>query len=399
MTFVRGNRGPRTTQQPPGFRFQPFSLSEFHLLLLAAFCFQLVSLSVFQTMRPDRFITLNLVHPWRRVFRALNPQSSTLNPKWSVPILMYHSVSDDPEPGVSPYYRVNTSPSVFRQHMQFLAGHGYQTISLNQLVSMLTIGQQDHRTTGPQDQGTTRPRGPISAFQLSSFSAFPKKPVVLTFDDGFRNFYTEAFPTLQEFGFTAAMFLPTAFIGDTRRQFRLPGTTLSALNSQLSTRLKECLIWPEIRELRKSGIEFGSHTVSHAKLVELDWPDIKAELSASKSEIERHLGELVTTFCCPFAFPSADRDFIHRFTELLSDTGYRSCATTELGRVRTGDDPFRLRRLPANSLDDPALFQAKLDGAYDWLGRPQGWAKRLKSCLGISRPQTTGYCSLSSVRC
>jgi peptidoglycan/xylan/chitin deacetylase (PgdA/CDA1 family) len=220
-------------------------------------------------------------------------------------------------------------------------------------------------------------RGPISDSQHFSISAFPK-PVVLTFDDGFRDFYTEAFPVLQTHGFTATVFLPTAFIGDDRRQFR-PST----LNYQLST-TKDCLTWPEVLELRRHGIHFGSHTVNHPKLVELDWPEIAAELSNSKSEIEQQLGEPATTFCYPYAFPQTDHQFVHRFTDLLSDTGYRSCATTALGRVRPGTDPFRLKRLPANSLDDLALFAAKLDGAYDWLAAPQSAAKALKALV---RPQ------------
>jgi peptidoglycan/xylan/chitin deacetylase (PgdA/CDA1 family) len=348
-------------------------------------------------VRLDRFITLNLVQPLRRLFNvqsskfkvqdsgAPSQHSSTPALQHStlltpIPILMYHSISDDPEHDVSPYYKVSTSPAVFRQHMQFLAAQGYRTIRLDELVSMLTIGLPDYRTAEPQDHGATMSRDPISAFSFQ-LSAFPKL-VCITFDDGFRDFYTETFSVLQNHGFTATMFLPTAFIGDERRLFR-PST----LNPQLST-TKECLTWSEIRELRKSGIDFGSHTVNHPKLVELSWPDVECELLDSKAELENQLQAAVTAFCYPYAFPQTDRQFVHRFTGLLSDTGYRSCATTELGRVRPGADPFRLKRLPANSLDDLALFAAKLDGAYDWLACPQGLAKRLKSCLGFSRPQT-----------
>jgi peptidoglycan/xylan/chitin deacetylase (PgdA/CDA1 family) len=327
-------------------------------------------------MRLDRLITLNLVQPFRRAWfkvqssaPSLNPQPSTLNSKWRVPILMYHSISDDPEPGVSPYYQVNTRPAVFRQHIQFLADHGYRTINLDQLISWLTTG------------------GEVSAFQDFSFSAFPK-PVVLTFDDGFRDFYTEAFAVLQNHGFTATMFLPTAFIRDSRpvQGSRFDGSGFK-VPCHFPFRNPRCefLTWPEIRELRQAGIHFGSHTVSHPKLVELDWPEIKSELSDSKSEIEQQLGELVTSFCYPFAFPQTDRSFAQKFRELLCETGYSSCVTTELGRVRRGADPFRLKRLPANSLDDLALFAAKLDGAYDWLAAPQSATKALKALVHPQR--------------
>jgi peptidoglycan/xylan/chitin deacetylase (PgdA/CDA1 family) len=332
-------------------------------------------------MRLDRSITLGLVHPVRRMLFSV--QGSRFKVQGSgpfpVPILMYHSISDEHEPGVPAYYQTNTSPAVFRQHMQFLADQGYKAVSLDQLVSMLTIGLQDYRTTGPQDHGGTMSRNPIPAFSFQ-LSAFPKL-VCITFDDGFRSFYTEAFPALQEHGFTATMFLSTAFIGDTRRYFR-PST----INSQPST-TQECLTWSEIRELRQAGIHFGSHTVNHPKLLELDWPEIESEISDSKANIEQRLGEPVTTFCYPFAFPQTNRPFVEGFTASLREAGYRCCATTKLGRSRVGDDPYSLKRLPANSLDDAAFFAAKLEGAYDWLAAPQSAVKALKALL---RPHSSG---------
>ena len=316
-------------------------------------------------MRLDRLITLSLMQPLRRM--RITHHASRITP---LPILMYHSISDDPEPGVSPYYQVNTRPAVFRQHMQFLADHGYRTINLDQLISWLTTG------------------GEVSAFQDFRISAFPK-PVVLTFDDGFRDFYTQAFPVLQNHGFTATMFLPTAFIRDSRpvQGSRFDGSGFK-VPCHFPFRNPHCefLTWNEVSELRKEGIEFGSHTVHHPKLVELQWPSIASEISDSKSYIEQRLGEPVTAFCYPFAFPHADRAFAQTFRDLLCETGYSSCATTELGRIRPGTDPFRLKRLPANSLDDLALFAAKLDGAYDWLAAPQSAVKTMKAFLGPRSP-------------
>src|SRR5271157_1464018 len=105
-------------------------------------------------MRFDRFITLQLVHPLRRML-SRNPEPSTLTP-FPVPILMYHNISDDPEPGVSPYYQTNTSPAVFRRHMQFLADHAYQTVTLDQIITAL------HHPTTPD--GAEVPATPVSAF-------------------------------------------------------------------------------------------------------------------------------------------------------------------------------------------------------------------------------------------
>jgi peptidoglycan/xylan/chitin deacetylase (PgdA/CDA1 family) len=332
-------------------------------------------------MRLDRFITLNLVHPFRRAlgsFRSLNSQNpvlhsrtakdgSTLNSKWAVPILMYHSISNDPEPGVSPYYKVNTSPAVFRQHIQFLADQGYTTITMAQLVEIL-------RTPHSVNSQSLVLRSRIA----EDGSTLNSQLVAITFDDGFRNFYTEAFPVLQQHGFTATVFLPTAFIGDTRRVFAPRSNQPSTINHQPSTNL-ECLTWPEVRELRKAGIEFGSHTVTHPQLLELPWPQVEFEIHNSKLEIEMQLSEPITAFCYPYAYPQANRSFTKVFTTLLAEADYTCCATTQLGRVESRADPHHLRRLPANSLDDVALLHAKLDGAYDWLALPQAVIKRLKS--------------------
>ena len=321
-------------------------------------------------MRLDRFITLNLMQPLRRMRITHHVSRIT-----SLPILMYHSISGEPEPGVPAYYQTNTSPAVFRQHMEFLACQSYKTVSLDQLVTRLTMGLQDYRTMVPQDHGTTMPPRPMSAFSFQ-LSPFPKL-VCITFDDGFRDFFTEAFPILQNHGYTATMFLPTAFIRDS-------SSASIRASSPFRNPQSAFLSWSEIIELRQAGIQFGSHTVNHPKLVELSWSGIQSELSNSKSDIEQHLGEPVSAFCYPFAFPQTDRSFANSFRDLVVQTGYSCCTTTELGRVHPGSDPFRLKRLPANALDDNALLAAKLEGAYDWLAAPQSAVKTIKAFL---RPQ------------
>ncbi len=178
---------------------------------------------------------------------------------------------------------------------------------------------------------------------------------MVTFDDGYRDFYTQAFPVLKQHGFTATMYLPTAFIGRNPLEFKA----------------RECLTWDEVRELNQAGMEFGSHTVNHPKLYELGESQIRKELAESKAVIEQELGERIYSFAYPYAFPSADRAFVAMFVRLLQETGYESNVTTRIGRVRADDDAFTLKRLPMNSADDGALFLAKIRGAYDWMNWPQ----------------------------
>jgi peptidoglycan/xylan/chitin deacetylase (PgdA/CDA1 family) len=197
-----------------------------------------------------------------------------------------------------------------------------------------------------------------------------EKLVVITFDDGFRDFLTHAFPVLRRQGFGATVFLPTAFIGHQPREFKA----------------RPCLTWDQARELQKAGIEFGSHTVNHPTLYELGFEQIRAELEQSKAVMENELGSRVFSFAYPYAFPSADRRFVGEFTEMLKAVGYECAVTTRIGRVSAQDNPFTLRRLPINSADDGAMFRAKLDGAYDWLAWPQETIKRFKKMFLAKNP-------------
>ncbi len=249
---------------------------------------------------------------------------------------MYHSISTDPEPGFSSYYKVCTSPRRFAEQMEWLAGHGWRGV------------------------GVTR------GLAATGAGSFPREKFVgITFDDGFRDFLTEAFPVLQRHGFSATMYLPTNFIADSPRPFKS----------------RECLTWPEVAELHHAGIEFGSHTASHPELVRLDRSQIERELRDSRAAIASRLGSHVPAFAYPFAFPQADEKFVTGFRDALRTAGYESCVTTEIGIVAPGDNPLGLRRLPANNCDDPALFRAKLDGDYDWLRIPQLLSKRTKAIL------------------
>jgi peptidoglycan/xylan/chitin deacetylase (PgdA/CDA1 family) len=247
---------------------------------------------------------------------------------------MYHSVSDAPEPGISPYYKTSTAPTVFREHLHLLREEGYGVLDLAAALKIIS----------------------------GAAPAPSQRQAVITFDDGFENFYTEAFPALREYGFTATVFLPTGFMGNSRQRFKG----------------EPCLTWEEVRQLRHEGIGFGSHTVDHPTLYDLPWNEIERELRDSRRCLEEELGEAPATFAYPYAFPQGDRSFAEKFAGQVRAAGYACCLTTEVGRVTRGDDPFRLKRLPVNSLDDSKMFRAKLEGGYDWLGWPQRAFKRFR---------------------
>ena len=276
------------------------------------------------SFRLDRLATLYVARPVRRLASASKP---------SIPILMYHSITDEEELGVHAYYRTATSPSVFAQHMCYLHDLGYSTINVADAVNLLQSG------------GST------------------KKCAVVTFDDGYADFYTQAFPALNRYGFTATVFLPTGYIGAVPVQFKG----------------KDCLTWNEVRELRKYGISFGSHTVTHPQLSTLDATTVKNEIVNSKQTIEDNLGESVDSFAYPFAFPEEKSSFVRMLRNVLVESGYQQGVSTRIGTARGQEDRYFLRRLPMNSLDDSSLFSAKLQGGYNWLYTIQYGSKLLMS--------------------
>jgi peptidoglycan/xylan/chitin deacetylase (PgdA/CDA1 family) len=282
--------------------------------------------------RLDRLLTLNFFQPFC--------QANSEGNESALPILMYHSISDEREENVSPYYRTATSPKLFAAHMKLLRSQGYEVLGL---------------------------QAGLEKFRRGNSAC--EKIAVITFDDGFQDFYTAALPVLRQNNFSATVFLPTAFIGRERRAFKG----------------RACMTWDEVRESQKAGIEFGSHTANHPKLYELDLPQISAELKESKAVIENEIGQPVRSFAYPYAFPSADRAFVKVFVETLKETGYDCGVTTKIGLTKTNDDPFTLKRLPMNSVDDKALFLAKLAGAYDWLAWPQESFKAMKNFISGRR--------------
>ena len=273
-------------------------------------------------LRADALATLYLFRPLRRLSSSAG----------RVPILMYHSVSDGPKETLHPYYRTVTNPAVFQSHMQHLSENGYTTLRASDVSEHLEGG-------GSQI----------------------KKPVAITFDDGFRDFYTNAFPVLAQYGFTATMYLPTSYIANESREFGRAG----------------CMTWSEVRELQSRGIEFGSHTVTHPHLSTIERERVRFEIASSKETIEQEVGCAVTSFAYPFAFPETDRPFTASLRGMLQEAGYSNGVNTVIGTTDRKTDCFFRKRLPVNSCDNQKLLQAKLDGAYDWLHAIQYATKRV----------------------
>lgn len=286
--------------------------------------------------RGDRAFTLACAAP---LAGLLNDRSAL-----RIPILMYHGIGEA-RGGRHPYFETNTSPAAFERHMSFLKEHNYKTISVLEAVERLAAD------------------GSRSGFKSTFLASSQSSPVVLTFDDGYENFYEQAFPILARHGFMATLYVVSGFAG----------------KDALRGEGKEYMSWTEIRAVHSHGIVIGSHTVNHPELVRLSGQQVECEIRDSKAAIENELGDRVTSFAYPYAFPEQDQKFVGMLRRSLENNGYQNGVCTMIGTARGNHDPFFLPRIPMNSYDDLQLFKAKLSGGYDWLHCCQMASKRFSS--------------------
>ncbi len=187
-----------------------------------------------------------------------------------LPILMYHEVSRESERRkavrkTNPAYSV--SAGEFGDQIRWLRDHGVETVSLSRVL------EEDDPACGGK--------------------------VAITFDDGWQNNYTEAFPLLREHAMEATLFLLTGFVG---RQGYVD--------------------WAQAAEMEAGGVSVQSHTVSHRPLVGLGPAEIVSELEGSKKSIEDHLGKRVDLLSVPHGL--LDR----RVIDIAGRAGYRGICTT-----------------------------------------------------------------------
>lgn len=223
--------------------------------------------------------------------------------KIRLPIITYHSIDESGSV-------ISTRPEVFRRQMEFLSDKGYRAVSLGQMVAELTEN-----------------------------SSPPLKTVALTFDDGFQNFFSEAFPVLEKHGFRATVFLVTDHCGGHNDW---AGNPPELPRSRL-------LDWPEIRQLNAGGIEFGVHTRTHPDLTKMSEPEIESEIAGAKTAIEDALGEKADTFAYPFG----------RFNPVvkrIAEKHFKAACSTNLGKVRRGSDLHSLERIDSYYLSSQRVF-------------------------------------------
>lgn len=178
----------------------------------------------------------------------------------------------------------------------------------------------------------------------------------VTFDDGFRNCFTNAVPVLKESNVPAAFFLPTKYIGldlDADWEQIEPFYDRSYLGYG---GYFDFLNWDECRQMAAAGFTLGSHTHSHRRLTSLQPAEAEEELSRSKQIIETQIGLPCRHFCCPWGRLGHDFDpALH--PRMAQKSGYSSFLTTEYGFNLPGRSAFDIARISSGADRGPLLLR------------------------------------------
>ena len=163
----------------------------------------------------------------------------------------------------------------------------------------------------------------------------------VTFDDGFRNCFTNALPILVEHKCPAAFFVPTDYIG---LEIERDWDVLRAFYERTAYRVPfDFLNWDQCRQMHAARMTIGSHTCSHPRLSEVSRAEAERQLRVSREVIERELGHPCRHFSCTWGRPNIDFDVaVH--PEMARQAGYVSFLTTQRGRNYPASSPLFVRR-------------------------------------------------------
>jgi peptidoglycan/xylan/chitin deacetylase (PgdA/CDA1 family) len=222
---------------------------------------------------------------------------------WRIPILMYHYVSAPPADADAIRHDLSVTPEQFEEHLQLLVAEGYSATTLHDLALALQIGYP-----------------------------LPPKPIILTFDDGYRDHYTEAFPLLVRYGLRGTFFIITSMADQEQPAY---------------------VTWEQVSAMHAAGMEIGSHAYTHA---DLRWRSVDFlvwQMEGSKEAIEQRIAEPVRFFC----YPSGKYD--DQAIAVLHSANYWGAVTVEQGGAQSSERMFELQRIRIHERTDvAALAQA-----------------------------------------
>jgi len=266
-------------------------------------------------------------------------------------ILCYHGITERFGPDPEDRSAIVVDRALFLAHLTYIKRH-YRVIALREYLEARQNRQQ-----------------------------VPWHAVILTFDDGHRNFLTVAAPVLKELGLPATVFLVTDHVDARDQSNHRPRWT--PLDDRIS------LSWPEARTLQSAQeIEFGSHTCSHPELSQLS-ANADRELHESFSAIR---GNLHDAFPPSLAYPYGD--YSESIAGMARSAGYSCALTTDAGSNSIHMDSFQLRRAVVRRYDSIDIFAARVSGLVGWLRIVRDTFRRLS--LPLVRVWNSAFSQKSS---
>lgn len=191
--------------------------------------------------------------------------------------------------------------------------------------------------------------------QIGCLPRLKFKRLIITFDDGFDNFFNLAFPVISKYNNKVIIFITTGFIDkDVPSSVFYPGLIANPLS------------WSQIREISDAGVEIGSHTITHPKLPCLDKKKAYIEISDSKKIIEDRIGKEVKSFAYPYGSRGSFNDSIK---SMVVSAGYERAYANIMGFNAPDSDSFELKRVRVYDDDNIFRFKMKVRGAYNWVDR------------------------------
>jgi peptidoglycan/xylan/chitin deacetylase (PgdA/CDA1 family) len=231
-----------------------------------------------------------------------------------VPILMYHSVSDRPNVETRP---LAVRPSALSEQLSYLKESGFTPLTMADLIASLH-GEDDRH--------------------------LPDRPVVVTFDDGYADFHSEALPLLERHNVPATVFLTSGWVSDAGKE---------AAGRPLDT----MLTWSQAREAASCGIEIGGHSHSHPQLDQLPDNELRQELWRNRALLEDKIGVLVSTMAYPYGYSSA------RVRREVRRAGYRAACAVNNALAADRHDELALPRLTVAENTSMKMFSRAVEGS------------------------------------
>lgn len=205
----------------------------------------------------------------------------------SVPVLLYHHIRPQTEAALMRQTSLNVDPGFFDLQMKYLIEHGYNTISAAALVNALL-----------------------------SRTPLPQKSILVTFDDGYKDVFTYAFPILQKYNITANFMIPAGLIGG-----------------------EDSMNWDQISQLKQSGLAyFVNHTWSHYAISNGSASKIQYEVQTGKQQLEQNTGQTINVFAYPYG------SFNNNVISVLQSDGFTGAFSTIPGFLQCDSFIMTLHR-------------------------------------------------------